>query len=387
MKKWVVHTNRLCRLLAIVVLLLSLLTWSAAAEDIEQFTEQQLNSSGAAALWDALSSDTRALYRAIGVESLSDLTDATIQPQTLFSSLMEMLVTESRQPLAVTGVLLASVVLCAYLSGARDTVSSPGMATVYQQVSILAVGTVLLVPFADCIGLVRDALSGTAVFIGSFSPVYIAVLAAGGQLQTALSYQSVLLLFSQLLTFLTGKVLIPVLLCALALGVVATVSDTGHLGRVGDRLLKTVTWSLGLLSAAFTTLLSVNTMLGSAKDTLGNKMIKLSISSFVPVVGSAVSEAYLTVRSCLGLVKTTVGVFGILTSVMLLLPALIRCISWLICLWVCSIATDAFDQKELGGFLKTATGVTRTMTAALSLCAVFMIVTTTIVAVAGRGAA
>ncbi len=179
--------------------------------------------------------------------------------------------------------------------------------------------------------------------------------------------------------------MMPMLLCALALGVVSAVSDTGNLGKLGDRLLKAGSWGLGILSAVFTALLSVNTVLGSAGDTLGNKMIKLSISSFVPVVGSAVSEAYLTVRSCLTLVKTTVGVFGILTAGMLLLPAILRCIAWLVCLWVASLAADAFDQKEIGGFLKTVTGVTRAMLATLSLSAVFMIVTTTIVALAGRG--
>ncbi len=367
------------------LMLLLFFTFPVSAEDTALFYEQQLEVAGVDELWNDLSEDTRELYRQIGVDSVSDLGDLTVQPQTLLSSLADTVAAESRQPLMIAGVLLAAVVLCAYLSGTRDTVSSPGLTTVYNQVSILAVCAVLLMPFAGLIGKVQEALSGTAVFLGSFTPVYIAILAAGGQLQTALSYQSVLLLFAQLLTFFSDKVLMPVLLCALALGVVSAVSDTGNLGKLGGRLLKASSWGLGVLSAVFTALLSVNTLLGSAKDTLGNRMMKLSISSFVPVVGNAVSEAYLTVRSCLTLVKSTVGVFGILTAGMLLSPAIIGCIAWLISLWLSSLAAEAFNQMEIAGFLKTVTGVIKAMLAMLSLSAVFMIITTTVVSLAGRG--
>ncbi len=366
------------------LLLLFLFSFPVSAEEVDSFYAQQLEAAGAEDLWNTLSEDTRELYRQIGVDSVSDLGDLTVQPQTMLSSLAETVAAESRQPLMIAGMLIAAVVLCAYLSGTRDTVSSSGMSTVYSQVSILAVCAVLLVPFAGLIEKVQEALSGTAVFLGSFTPVYIAVLAAGGQWQTALSYQSVLLLFSQLLTLVTDKVMMPVLLCALALGMVSAVSDTGNLGKLGERLLKTGSWGLGILSAVFTALLSVNTLLGSAKDTLGNRMIKLSISSFVPVVGNAVSEAYLTVRSCLTLVKSTVGVFGIVTAGMLLAPAMIGCITWLISLWITSMAAEVFDQKEIAGFLKTVTGVVKAMLAILSLSAVFMIVTTAVVLLAGR---
>lgn len=367
------------------LILLLFFTFPVSAQDTASFYQQQLEVAGVDELWNDLSEDTRELYHQIGVDSVSDLGDLTVQPQTLLSSLANTVAAESRQPLMIAGVLLAAVVLCAYLSGTRDTVSSPGLTTVYNQVSILAVCAVLLMPFADLIGKVQEALSGTAVFLGSFTPVYIAILAAGGQLQTALSYQSVLLLFAQLLTFFSDKVLMPVLLCALALGVVSAVSDTGNLGKLGGRLLKAGSWGLGILSAVFTALLSVNTLLGSAKDSLGNRMMKLSISSFVPVVGSAVSEAYLTVRSCLTLVKSTVGVFGILTAGMLLSPAIIGCIAWLISLWLSSLAAEAFNQTEIAGFLKTVTGVIKAMLAMLSLSAVFMIITTTVVSLAGRG--
>ena len=357
------------------------------AAETTDWTAQTLEEAGAADLWDSLSPETRALYRAVGVESLADLQTVNLSPNGFYESILTLLSEKAGQPLAVSGVLLAAVVLCAYCGGMRETVGETGMGTVYGSISVLAVSTVLLVPFTACLRAVQDALSGAAVFMGSFSPVYITVLAAGGQLRAAASYQTVLLLFSRVMTWLTDGVILPILLSAVAMGLVTAVSDTANLAKIGEMLLKGVSWTLGILAAVFTLLLSVNSMLGAAGETLGNKMVKFSIASFVPVVGGAVSEAFLTVKSCLGVVKTTVGAFGIVTTVLLLLPATVQCVCWLMSFWVCQNAAEAFGQTAIAKLLKTVTAVTKTMIGILAVCAVFMIVAVTVVVLAGRGGA
>ena len=90
-----------------------------------------------------------------------------------------------------------------------------------------------------------------------FKPRYVDIPGKSAlirQLRAAASYQTVVLLFSQILTFLADTVLLPLLLTAFALGMVATVSDAGHLGEIGDTLLKSVTWLIGILATVFTTL-------------------------------------------------------------------------------------------------------------------------------------
>ena len=367
---------------AMILALLLLLLLPAAAEEDAYFAEN-LEESGANALFDALSPETQELYHNIGVYSLSDLQEVDIERAT--SDTLALLTQGLKKPLAGTAVLLAATVLCAYLSGMRETVTEEGLGTVYSSVSVLTVCATVLVPFISCVRTVQKALSGAAVFMGSFSPVYIAVLAANGQLRAAASYQTVLLLFSQLMTWLTGSALMPLLLSAVAMGTVSAVSDTGNLRKPGEMLLKAVTWTLGIAAGAFTTMLSVNSMLGAASDTLGNKMIKLSLSSFVPVVGGAVSEAFLTVKSCVSLVKTTVGAFGMLTVLLLLLPAVVECLCWLAGLWVCGMAAEAFSQGTLAALIKTLHTVVKTMIAAMATAALFMIVATALVTMAGGG--
>lgn len=372
-------------MMIIAILCFVLFSCSVKAEETNAYIGEQLEESGANALWDELSSETKELYEKIGVSNLGDISQLSISAENLGDVAGNILREQSASPLAAAGTLMAAVLLCAYFGGWRDTCGINGIKPLYQTICVLGICGVMVVPFTGCIRAVRQALSGAGVFMGSFSPVYIAVLAAGGQLKTAMSYQSVILLFSQLLTFLTGGVLMPLSFAATGMGLVTAVSDTGNLSKLGTVLLKAVTWTLGIAATLFTTVLSVNSVLGAAGDTLSSRVVKMSIASLVPVVGSALSEAYLTVKSCVGVVRSTVGAFGIVTTGFLILPALLQSVCWQIVLFVCSAVAEMFEQNAVCGFLKVMAGVAKTMTAALLICGMFMIVATALVVLAGRG--
>ncbi len=371
MKKW---------LKAAVVTMLLLCIGSRQVTAQENIIQEQMESSGALDLWEALDEQTRELYWRIGVEDIHDLSDGVTVSDDWWTTLQDMVREQGTTPFTLTGILLAAVVLCAYVGGAQSTTPDSGMTQTYQSVCVLSVGAVVLVPFVQCVRTVRAAVEGAAVFMGSFSPVYVATLAANGSWKTAISYQSVLLLFSQILTFVTKGILLPLLLSSLALGVVSCISDGAVPLRLGDTLLKGLSRALGVIAAIFTAWLTLNGMLGSAGDSFTNRLIKLSLSGLVPVVGSALSEAFLTVRGCAEVVRTTVGGFGVVTTFLLVLPSLVQCVCWQICLWICGVAADAFHIKVLSDLFGNIRQTTKTMIALLSVCTLFMLVATVIVA-------
>ena len=361
-----------------VFFLLFLFSLTSFAETTDVYIEQQLEAGGAIALWDQMDANTRDLFEKIGVVNISDLLNG-VDTAGLLKVAEGLLAEQGRAPFAVMGMLLAAVVFCAYAGGWKESLGSADVNGVYQMVCTLAVCTVSIVPFTACIQTVNQALSSVAVFMGSFAPVYVAVLAAGGNLAAAASYQTVLLLVSQLLGFLTGSVLLSLLLAALVLGIVNAVTANGDIGKIGEMLLKLVTWTLVTVSAVFTTILTVNGALGTAADGLGNRIAKLSIAGMVPVVGGALSEAFLTVKGCIGVVRTTIGAFGTLSTVLVVLPAVIQCVCWQLCLWVCVTVADVFNVKGVGGLLKTMQTVCKHMVALLAISGLFMMIATVVV--------
>ena len=93
-----------------------------------------------------------------------------------------------------------------------------------------------------------------------------------------------------------------------SLAIVDAVSPSVSVGGLLRLSRKCTTWILGLLMTVFLGVLSMQNWLGSSVDTAASKTTKYVIANFVPVVGSAVSDAYTTVRSSLQMLRSTTGV-------------------------------------------------------------------------------
>ena len=136
----------------------------------------------------------------------------------------------------------------------------------------------------------------------------------------------------------------------------------------------------------FVGLLSLQGIVGGAADSLSGRAIRFSLSSMVPVVGGALSEAFTAVKGCLTLLKTTLGGFGILATALIVLPPLIQCALWSLCLSVCGAAADLFELEPISALLRSAQSVVKTLIGVLAACSLFMIIATAIVTLAGNGA-
>ena len=99
--------------------------------------------------------------------------------------------------------------------------------------------------------------------------------------------------------FVPFGVLLPLCTMGFSLAIVDAVSPSVSVGGLLRLSRKCTTWILGLLMTVFLGVLSMQNWLGSSVDTAASKTTKYVIANFVPVVGSAVSDAYTTVRSSL----------------------------------------------------------------------------------------
>ena len=113
--------------------------------------------------------------------------------------------------------------------------------------------------------------------------------------------------------------------------------------------------------------------------------MKFSLSSFVPVVGGLLSEAYSTVVGCSGLLRSTVGCFGMLATVLIILPPLLTCILWSVSLSAAGSAATLFGLAPLEKLCKTAGGAVRVLIAVLAVFALIMVISVSVVVFTARG--
>ena len=367
-------------LLAVVLLLLG--TFSAHAEtSLESITAL----SDPSVLWEQLPQETKDRLSALGVTAEEVERHLALQEESVFAWLLELVGKELTAPLALGGVLLGAVLLCALLDGMRHLSGNLALRSLYQSVTTVVLSGLLITSLTSCLLRAEEAVESSLVLLSGFVPTQLTLLAASGRIATAVSYHSSVLWISELLMLLLSKTVIPLLLVALALGTVGSVFSGWRLQAIGNGLCRTCGWGMGLIGSFFTGLLSLKTLAASATDTLSGRALRFSVASLIPMVGGALSDALLTLKGCLTAVRSTVGVFGIVVTVIILLPPVLACLGWNLTLSLCGYVAEVFSLEAVVSLTRSAAAVLKTVMAVLVMCATFLIVAMTVLLKAGGG--
>lgn len=380
----------LFRSLLMMIMLMMVMCLPAGAEggaaEWDELYQEQAEASGAGDLPDNLPEETRQLLDQLGITSIDAEGFSSLEPQGVWKALAELTGQEASGPLRSVGMVLGVVLLCALMEGMKQTLRDPSASPVFQAVCVLAACAALLVPLSSCVQAVCRAAESTSVFMGSFVPVYAGILVTAGHAVTAASYQTVVLFAAELITLLATHLLVPLLTVSLALGMAGSL-DTGlRLDSLSSAINKGAAWLLGITTTLFVGLLTLQGIVGGAADTLSSRALRFSLSSMVPVVGGSLSEAFSAVKGCLGLLKSTVGGFGMLATALIVLPPLLQCAVWSLGLALCTAAAELFGLGQISALLRSAEAVVKTLIAVLAACSLFMIVATAVVTAAGGAA-
>ena len=122
---------------------------------------------------------------------------------------------------------------------------------------------------------------------------------------------STIFLVDLLLTLIEGF-LMPMVYLYIGALTAACCMPENRLGAIAEGLKKALTWVLTTSLLLFTIYLSIVKVISGAADGTSVKLTKAAISGVVPVVGGIIADAAETVLAGAGMLKNTIGMFGVL---------------------------------------------------------------------------
>ncbi len=238
----------------------------------------------------------------------------------------------------------------------------------------LAITTVAVSDAHSLMGIGRKTISGMQTFANVLLPTITAATAAMGAPLGATARQLATLLFSDILINLIDHLLLPLVYAYIASCAGYAVVGNEGLKRIGKLLKSVVTTVLTVVLIAFVGYLTVSGAIAGSTDALTVKATKFAMTSMVPVVGKILSDAAETVLAGAGILRGTVGVFGMLVVLgMVLTPFLqlgIHYLSYKASAAVGATVADGGTAKLIDG-IGDAFGLVLGMTGA---CAVLLLV-------------
>ena len=371
-----------------ITILLSSFTVYADIEDATEYTTEgiynsQYEQSGADALLRELTPEVKKQLKDIGVTSPSWQELNSLSFFDIFGSIMNTIQQQSVTPLNCVVKIMGVVMLVALINSVKSSLGSSSLTAVLNSVATLTVSIILIQPVCQTIEYSTTIIKLSADFMLIFIPVMAGIMLTMGQsLQAAGSYTMVMGAGTAV-SQISNNILVPLLNTFLGISVVSGISQRVNLNGFCELINKVLKWVLTFTMSVFTAILTMQSIISSSADSAGVKATRFAISSFVPLVGGALSEAYQTVRGCMGMLKSGVGVFAILATGTIYLPAIISCLLWLAAINIAIALAGVFDMGDIIKLLKSVTTVINSLIAILLCCMIIFIVSSAIMLMVG----
>ncbi len=373
-------------LFALALILLSSFCASAASgddESIQEYYYSQLEKSGADDLYYSLPDSARDELNSLGINSADWKQLNGLSIGAFFSAVFNMLGGAAVQPLACLATVAGIIIFCAMADCLKDSSGISPLDGTVSVITALCLSSVIVFPLADTLSEGINVIQCGAGFMLLYAPIMAGILIAAGNSVTGASYYTTVMAAGEFISQIGARILSPALNMLLGITVISSLCSHIKLGGIINFVHSSFKWIVTFMMSVFVSVLSFQTFIGTAADNAGIKAAKFAISSFVPVVGGALSDAFLTVQSSLRLLKSGIGVFAMLGIAALYLPVILKCIIWLFTISAGAAVAEVFSLGVPLSLLNGVKKVAALLLALLLCCMTVLIISTAILLIVG----
>ena len=365
------------------VVLLSVSDVSAADGDNGKIYSGDFSDSlGLQELYEKLPDDAKNSLHRLGITENKD-----ILSEVSFASVMNEFLNEAEVQgtgvLKSLGVVICILLLYSLVDSFAQSITQSTMKDVLSIVSSLCIACALVIPVTEVIDVAGNAIITASDFMLAFIPIMLAVLISCGKSLSGAGYYSMMIFAAEGISQLSSKFITPLLNVFLGVSICSTVVPQVKLESITDLFAKTIKWLLSFSFTVFSALLTFKTLISTSIDSVSTRAVRFTMSSFIPVVGAALSDAYKTVQGSVNILKNGIGVFVIFAVAIVFLPVLLRLALWSFSVSVCKTLCQMLSLDQPFRMLVGVSTVLSVLLACLLCIMALFIISTALIITAG----
>lgn len=340
------------RFLIVLLVSLSFCTTAFAQDSVNTDTyNEYLKNYDFSFFKDTLGDDAYSILRELGVDKFDLENITSVSMNDVANVLKELVAGSVKSPLEGALTILIFIVLSSFFQSMKVSDGS-SLDGVYSTSTALIIAVVLMIKMSTAVAMSASAIKIASDFIYAFVPVFCAIVAVSGGITTAFSTNTTVLLLSQGLSFLSSNLFVPLINCFMAIGICSSLNTKLNLSKLVSSLKRMITSAVSFCAAAFVSVLSIKTAVSARADILGIRSLRFVINNIVPVIGGTISEGLLSIQSYSSLIKSSVGVVGIIGVALVFLPTIVQIVVWRLVLSLCAVISDIFEDRAVSGVLQ-----------------------------------
>lgn len=264
-------------------------------------------------------------------------------------------------------VLCSIVVAASMMHMLSRSLKDSGISTTFSTVGSLCVCVYVFGSLKLLFASVSSYLSTLSSFGTAVVPFISLAYAAGGNVNAAAVGSTGMLVSITLVESLVAHVLTPLVGMCAVLGIASTVSPSLRVGTLSNFVRGLLTLLISLAVAAISAIMSFQSTLASASDTLGSRAVRFAASSFIPLVGSAVGDAVRTVSVGITYIRSAAGGIAVAVLAAITLPVFFELMLTRIAIALCASLADMLGCTGECSTLKNAGSIVNFLLALVAL--------------------
>lgn len=306
-------------------------------------------------LLDSLTDEELALFGEKGfLDKITSLLSGEIsQGTSLWTSILEIFFDSLLEIIPFISIIIAVALLGNLIQGLKPTKSEKSISNLIHFVTYGIIVVIVLSIVVKMITMTTNTIFTLKNQMDAIFPLLLTLLTAVGGTVSVSVYQPAMALLSSVIINLFTYVLMPLFIFSIIFSVVSNLSNTIKLDKFTSFFNSTFKWITGLIFTIFTAFLSIQGITAGSIDGISIKTAKYAIKSYVPILGSYISDGMGVILASSNLIKNAVGASGLFLLLASIITPILQLVLFMLALKLVSAIIEPLGSKQIANFVSS----------------------------------
>lgn len=305
--------------------------------------------------------------------------------ENLMDNIKELFFIEVRSSLILGCEILAVCIIIGILNNFSNSFGSKTVSSLGTMICGFVIITLCIGSFYQTYNSCSSTMDVMSTTMTVLLPIMIPLLISMGGISSGSIMDPVILASVTGFNFIMQHIVLPLIFLSAIFILINSITDKDYVKKLALFMRKGALFITGLTITIFSGITAVQGIMTKSADSLLMKTAKFSIDNFVPIIGGFAADSLDMVINCIGVIKSAVGLIGIVIIVSMLAMPIIKIMAVAVIYKITAIAAEPVANKNISDSLNEIGTSAVTMTVVLAAGALmFLIFITAIMFMGGN---
>ena len=325
-------------------------------QEIEDELGKQLDNLDMSSIENLLGSLTEEQLALFGEKGFLDkiktlLSGEISSDSSIWTNILEIFFDSLLEVIPFISIIIAVALLGNLIQGLKPTKGEKSISNLIHFVTYGIIVVIILSIVVKMITMTTNTIFTIKNQMDAIFPLLLTLLTAIGGTVSVSVYQPAMALLSNIIINLFTYVLMPLFIFSIIFSVVSNLSNTIKLDKFTSFFNSTFKCITGFVFTIFTAFLSIQGITAGSIDGISIKTAKYAIKSYVPILGSYISDGLGVILASSNLIKNAVGASGLFLLLATIISPILQLVLFMLALKLVSAIIEPLGSKQISNFV------------------------------------